>query len=606
METGLLVLLIAGWMYLPGGAAFWTLAAAAMLWLPALWQLLFAMLRAPWGHHAFRAWLRDTATAFLKAAVVALLSLVFLLHQALLSLDAISRSILRVFVTRKRLLEWETAAQAEQAGRRKATVDRYLEWTPVIAAGIGFAVWLVRPEALPVALPVLLSWFFSLGISAFLNRARRSRWSGLEEGRREWLMEEARRIWRYFEEWSTPESNWLIPDNVREDGRAAGRLSPTNLGMLLNARAAAVAMGICELPEFVAATERTLSTMDRLERHRGHFLNWYDTASLQPLHPPFVSSVDSGNLAASLWTLKQACLRFAREGAAAPEWAERLAGIARRCEDFVHAMDFQFLYNERKKVLSVGFHIAENRLDSSVYDLLASESRMAVFAAIAKGDLPQEAWFHLGRAHTLHRGERVLLSWTGTMFEYLMPALWMRHNRRTILEQSMRGAIRAQREFARRKGVPWGISESAHVIPGSPEYGYAPFGVPDLALKRSAGDSLVIAPYASFLALAFEPDQAAGNLKHMEEFGWTGRYGLFEAVDYSHSGARPVRCWMAHHLGMSLLAICNLLFDGAIQEWFHGEPAVLATELLLEERLPTAVAAESDFGELLTASAAAP
>ncbi len=605
LEPGLLVLLLAGWMYLPGGAAFWTLAAAAMLWLPALWQLLFALLRAPWGQRAFRAWIRDTASAFLKANVVALLALVFLLHQALLSLDAIVRSILRVFVTRKRLLEWETAAQAEQAGGRKATVDRYLEWTPVLATAIGFAVWMARPEALPVALPVLLAWFFSLGISAFLNRARRSRFSGLEARHREWLLEEARRIWRYFDEWSTRDTHWLIPDNVREDGRVAGRLSPTNLGMLLNARAAAVVMGIGKLPDFVSSTERTLSTMELLERHRGHFLNWYDTETLRPLEPRFVSTVDSGNLAACLWTLKQACLRFARDSEPACELEERLTAIAHHCDELVHAMDFQFLYQERRKVLSVGFHLDDNRLDESAYDLLASESRIAVFMAIAKGDVPQEAWFHLGRAHTLQQGERVLLSWTGTMFEYLMPSLWIRHNRRTILERSMRGAIRVQREFARRKGVPWGISESAHLTPGSPEYGYAPFGVPDLALKRSGGDSLVIAPYAAFLALPFDPDQAVSNLRHMEEFGWTGRYGLFEAVDYSHSGAQPVRCWMAHHLGMSMLAICNLLFDGAIQSCFHAEPAVLATELLLEERVPAAVTADADFGDLLNAAAAA-
>jgi hypothetical protein len=268
-----------------------------------------------------------------------------------------------------------------------------------------------------------------------------------------------------------------------------------------------------------------------------------------------------------------------------------LDDIAETCDRLVREMDFSFLFHRRKKVLSVGFDPEVDRVVPSYYDLLASEARIAVFVAIAKGDIPQEAWFHLGRAHTLVGGDRVLLSWTGTMFEYLMPALWMRHYRETITDRSLRAAVRVQREYARRKGVPWGISESAYIGPEGRE-GYAPFGVPSLRLKPPDSDALVIAPYASWLAAIVDPDAAVKNLRQVEEYGWSGRYGVFEAVDYTHAGGEPIRSWMAHHQGMALLAACNLMFDNAFQRYFHAEPQVLATELLLHERLPSSVEGE--------------
>ena len=276
--------------------------------------------------------------------------------------------------------------------------------------------------------------------------------------------------------------------------------------------------------------------------------------------------------------------------------AAELNEIASISDALVREMDFRFLYHPRKKVLSVGYDVTTGRLDPSFYDLLASEARTAVFVAIAKGDIPQEAWFHLGRTHTLTRGERILLSWTGTMFEYLMPALWMRHHTDTIMEKSLRAVVRVQQQYGSRKGVPWGISESACAGAQGGPNGYAAFGIAALSLKRHDSDSLVIAPYASLLALMVNPAAALKNLRQMEEYGWSGRYGFYEAIDYTGRGAEVVRSWMAHHEGMALLAICNLLFDNPMQHYFHAEPQVLATELLLNERLPAAVAAEE--GEL--------
>ncbi|WP_291988564.1 glucoamylase family protein, partial [Luteitalea sp.] len=269
-----------------------------------------------------------------------------------------------------------------------------------------------------------------------------------------------------------------------------------------------------------------------------------------------------------------------------------LEAIAAQADQYVSEMDFAFMYHPRKKTLSVGYDASSGTLESSTYDLLASEARIAAFVAIAKGDVPQDSWFHLGRTHVVSRGTRVLASWTGTMFEYLMPALWMRHYPRTLMQDSMTAVVRLQQAFTRARQLPWGISESGCVTAGSDEYGYAAFGLPDVALNPRNGRHLVISPYSSYLSLMIDPQASLRNLRRIEALGWSGRYGLYEAVDVSDDTARPVRTWMAHHQGMSLLAVCNVLCDNVIQQHFHAEPQVLATELLLHERVPSIAIAD--------------
>jgi len=360
---------------------------------------------------------------------------------------------------------------------------------------------------------------------------------------------------------------------------------------------AALHFGMLTLEQFARETIETLNVIQRMPKHRGHLLNWYDVETAEPVGSRFVSTVDSGNLAAALWTLKQAALKLSAEPrwtkGIAPETGGHLAEIANTCDRLVRDMDFRFLYHRRRKVLSVGYDLDAGRLAPSYYDLLASESRIATFVAIAKGDIPQEAWLHLGRAHTRYAGEPILFSWTGTMFEYLMPAIWMRHYAGTITHRNTRAVVKAQKEYARRRGVPWGISESACVMPDGSE-GYGAFGIPELALKVSGPGSLVVSPYSVFLASEADPAGALENLKQMEEYGWTGRYGFYEAIDYSRDGGTVIRSWMAHHQGMSLLAACNLLFDQPFQRYFHAEPRVVATELLLHERVPAELQAEEE------------
>jgi cyclic beta-1,2-glucan synthetase len=253
----------------------------------------------------------------------------------------------------------------------------------------------------------------------------------------------------------------------------------------------------------------------------------------------------------------------------------------------VEEMEFGFLLNSSRKLLSIGYNVTDGRLMSACYDLLASEARTASFLAIAKGEIPEQSWFRLGRTHTIAFDRPVMLSWTGTMFEYLMPLLWMRSYPNTLMSRTMRANVDIQIAFGRKHKIPWGISESGYAKQDAEgNYQYYAFGIPELSLKVAVDAPPVVSPYSSFLALGVSPSEAIKNLQAMHNAGWTGAYGLFEAADYSSSGAGPVlvREWMAHHQGMSLLAILNLLHGNIVQQWFHANPPIQATELLLQEK----------------------
>jgi len=281
-------------------------------------------------------------------------------------------------------------------------------------------------------------------------------------------------------------------------------------------------------------------------------------------------------------------LPFARHHAEA--LVKELNTIAHTAGEFAGEMEFGFLLDPGRKLLSVGFDVESRRLHTACYDLLASESRMAAFVAIAKEDIPQDTWFLLGRAHTRHRGQPVLLSWSGTMFEYLMPDLWMRTPHNSLLGRSRATAVLAQQSYARKKGIPWGISESAHfTFDDAGTYQYGPFGLPELALNKPDRDALVVSPYSSFLALEVDAQGAIKNLREMVRTGLLGTYGFYEAADYGASTGesqlkhcRVVHSWMAHHQGMTLAALVNYLHDGVMQRWFHSSPWVQATESLLQ------------------------
>lgn len=743
IEPATFFLLVAGWFFLPGGPRFWTLVTVALLFLPIYFRLVFALCRAVWKRSPMTA--RNAITDFFTAHVSIFLNIAFLAHQTLVSLDAIVRTIIRSTITHSRLLEWETATEAELAIQKRTLVDVYLDWTPVL--GICLALGLLKkPEAAGYALPFIIAWCSSKLVSAWINRSPHTEGQALSDTDRRFLHEVALSTWRYFAEFSNERNNWLVPDNVQEQPyRVAERISPTNLGFLFNARQAALEFGYLTLTEFVSQTERTLDTLSKLPRHFGHFLNWYETVKLEPIAPLFISSVDSGNLAASLWTLKQGCLELlhrpvvpenAREGLAdhyrilggkrngpqgfeslfalkkptqwlpqllqmqidfpplskqdpakqqpwwraemqrridalreearkfmpwcLPEYAPlqqlspvqfelpskpltpqraasfydeldrnlralsatnlsadtitlvnrlrddiaacriRLNGLASHIESLaaeserlVREMDFSILTDKRRKLLSIGYDVAQQHLSKSCYDLLASESRTAAFIAVAKSEVMQETWFRLGRQHTLCEGENVLISWTGTMFEYLMPVIWMKSHPQTLLDRTVRSAVRAQKSYATKRRVPWGISEAAYSQTDQDgNYQYAAFGVPGLALNVARAGYLVVSPYSSCLALMVDSASAAENLRAMAHKGWRGEYGFYESADYTSSPRRRlfgpkyelVRCWMAHHQGMTMTALCNVFHGMAFQRWFHAEPLVQASELILQER----------------------
>ncbi len=730
VEPATFLLLVAGWFGLPGGPRFWTLTTVALLFLPIYFRLIFTLIRSVWKEDPLEA--REGFKDFLTSHVSIALNIAFLAHQALVAIDAIVRTVVRSYVTHTRLLEWETATEAELGLKKKTPVDMYLDWVPVLAVVLGLALFF-NPDAAAYALPFVVAWCLSKAISVWINRSPHSEEYHLTPAEHRFLREVALRSWRYFSDFSVEANHWLIPDNVQEEPyRIADRCSPTNLGFLLNARQAAVEFGFLTVSEFAELTEKTLRTMARMQRHLGHFVNWYDNITLQPLEPLFVSSVDSGNLVASLWTLKQGCLELLRQpiirqnawnglmdysclfagreeaawrasgydpsspgqwlpqvvrqrankpaanplerrldaladealrflpwvapefdsvrqlgrsvltlsekpltpssadayyedlerrlreaaattgvsadGAAAvaqlrdklaasrlrmKELADRLRWIANECTRLSREMNFADLKDKRRNLLSVGYDASKGELANSCYDLLASEARIATFIAVAKREAEQETWFRLGRQHTVCEGETVPVSWTGTMFEYLMPVIWMKSQPNTLLDRAVRSAVRAQQKYGTSHDIPWGISEAAYSkTDPQGNYQYAAFGVPGLALNVARAGSLVVSPYSSCLALQIDAGESVRNLRAMARRKWLTDYGFYESADFTgypsrRLGSRKydlVRCWMAHHQGMSVTALCNMLHDFPLQRWFHAEPLVQASELILQER----------------------
>jgi cyclic beta-1,2-glucan synthetase len=601
------LLLAAGWMFLPGSWAIWTMVALAGPFLPLVMPAM-ALGATLWRRARRRAALDD----FRYAVARSVLQIVFLASEAYERLHAIGLTLARLGFTHSRLLEWETAEttahRTRPAGLRTFAVRMIA--SPAIACAAVTGVAVANPAALVAAVPLACAWLAAPVIAFILSRRATPRREMLSAGDRAFLLDVARRTWRYFDTFMGPATHALPPDNVQfmPDVRVANRTSPTNIGMALMAAMSAHHLGFIDLDDLATRLDATLTTVERLERFEGHLLNWYDTDTLAPLHPKYVSTVDSGNLASAFVTLASASLGWAAGPGVSPVLAERLRDLARRASTLFDSMNFKPLYDARRQLFSVGYRLADAEvsegLDVSRYDLLASEARLASFLAISKGDVPESHWFHLGRLATPVHGEPVLLSWSATLFEYLMPLLVTRSYPGTLLDVSCRMAVRRQMDYGAEKGVPWGISESAYsAVDRHGTYQYKAFGVPGLGLKRGLGDDLVVAPYASALATMLAPTRSAANLRRLEALGAAGDYGFYDAVDFTDRGdglglgmavaTDPVivRTCMAHHQGMTLVALANALLDDRLVAEFHADPRMQATELLLQERLPRDVPA---------------
>jgi len=570
------LLLAAGWTMLPGAPLMWTAFALA----PAAFPL--AILR------------RTTADDFRTDAARFLLQVAFMANEAYDRLHAIAVTLFRLGVSRRRLLEWETtAASAARSGGLglRLFVTRMIA-SPVLALAILVVVAGTRRDAWSAAAPILLLWMAAPWMAYALSRPTAGRAAALSSADASYLRAIAGKTWTYFDAFVGADDCFLPPDNIQigasGDVVVAHRTSPTNIGLGLLATLAACDLDLIDREELVRRLERTLATVERLERFEGHLLNWYDTRTLAPLLPAYVSTVDSGNLAGALMTLSAGIRAFA-------------ADLAARADALVDAMNFRFLFDPKRQLFTIGYRLgdadAAGRPDASYYDLLASESRLASFVAIAKGDVPESHWFRLGRPVTSVNGAPVLLSWSATLFEYLMPLLVMRTFPDTLLDDSCRLVLRRQMEYAAANDVPWGISESAYnLVDRHGNYQYKAFGVPGLGLKRGLGDEIVVAPYATGLAAMLEPIASAANFRRLAASGLDSAYGFLDAIDYTRGaldegsrGAVVPTC-LAHHQGMTMVALANALLGDRMVERFHSEPRVQATELLLQERIPRRVA----------------
>ncbi len=566
-----LAALLAGF-FLPGKG----LAVAAWAALLALLDRLFLSLAEDSVRRREKVRLRR-ATRLLTgvggAIVQTFIRLWLLPWEAWVCLSAIATALWRMLVSHRRLLQWQTAAQSGQGGLGLAAYLRAL-WLPGL---LGLGLLLFSPVIIGRSAGLL--WLLSpLAAAALALPAYKE--TPLSSADRDYLIRAAAENYRYLTECSTREDNYLPPDNFQDQPPvgAAHRTSPTNIGLALVSAVAALDMGFVQPGEALLSVRRILSALERMPRHLGHYYNWYDTRTLTPLSPAFISTVDSGNLCACLITLRQALL-------------ELDPGLAERAEALIRPMSFAPLYDFERNLFYICYDSSRERGAGGWYDLLASEAMLTSYLAVARGDVPQKHWRRLSRAQLQKDGFRGLASWTGTMFEYLMPELFLPVYRGSLLYESGRFCVYAQKRRA-PAGKPWGVSESAFAsLDPSLSYRYKANGCAALALKRGQDADYVVSPYSSFLALSIDPQGAVKNLRRLERFGAVGRFGFMEALDFSPSRCRnsqgeKVRCTMAHHVGMSILSAANAACGGSIRRRFMADPAMGAYSLLLQERLP--------------------
>jgi cyclic beta-1,2-glucan synthetase len=759
VPPALTLLLLSGWTVV-SPAWFWSLAVIGIIMVPSLVASILAVARKA-DDVGMRQHLAAAAHASGRHFSQAAFTLACLPYEAFFSLDAILRTLWRL-ITRTRLLEWNPSGGSAYKRRAGLAATFRSMWiAPALSLAALIYLALARPSALAVAGPILAIWAASPAIAWWISRPLSRRAALLTGAQTDFLRTLARKTWMFFETFVGAEDHWLPPDNVQEFAATtvAHRTSPTNMGLALLSSLSAYDFGYIPAGQLIERTASALRTMETLERHRGHFYNWYDTLTLDPLPPLYVSTVDSGNLAGHLLTLRAGLLAILDHPIVGSRWfeglsdtlrvleelegepaafrlaqlradldslcetrpatlgavrlgLERLAAsidevvsaledapegearhwagaLARQCRAALDELTFlapwtalpappappapgspgpevpgtdeiptlrelaglasprgslrelfaeggrrarariatieglawqsgvlaraeyDFLFDKARHLLTIGFNVTQRRRDSSYYDLLASEARLSSFVAIAQEQLPQETWFALGRLLSAAGGAPVLLSWSGSMFEYLMPLLVMPTYEHTLLDETYKAAVIRQIEYGKQRGVPWGISESGYnTIDAHLNYQYRAFGVPGLGLKRGLAADLVVAPYASALALMVEPEAACVNLQRLAAAGCEGRYGFYEAIDYTPSrlprgqSSAIVRSFMAHHQGMTLLSLGYLILDRPMQQRFESDPLFRATTLLLQERVPKTTVFYSQAAELSGASTA--
>jgi cyclic beta-1,2-glucan synthetase len=805
LAPSVLALLVLAWLEVfPGPVWLWTVLFSILLAAPLIAEVFNIAGRGMSQPTTLPERLRDAPTVMLDKVEHWLLSIVLLPYESYVVLDAVGRTLYRLFITKRKLLEWTSAAHAQrQIGKDNRAIDIWREmWvSPAIAVVLCVALYDMAPASLVAAAPLLIAWLFAPRIIWWLSRPLHAPPPPVASVDRFHLRRIARRTWLFFEQFVGPANHWLPPDNFQEEPKVAlaRRTSPTNMGMSLTAALAAYDLGYVDSMTLVARLRNSYEGMMALERHRGHWLNWYGTRELRPLQPHYVSTVDSGNLAVCLVALARGlehivshppsrsvsmqgiadtvsvlsetllgaaplsgtilselagrlhamrrrlitantlrarwrCIKRLRERdlvefnarlletiedkqlelgrdelsqvrvwidelrkelrqahrtfemltpwilafeivpsvyleaaedsvvanhyrgvrttldseicleslpercriaaihlarladctaeidapadrqVQAKAWIEDLSrdlgtavvnaenvmhelrDLAQTADRWVEEMDFRFLYDETRHLFRIGYSITTGTLDPNHYNLLASEARLAGFIAIAKGDVPARHWLYLERPYRRAGRHTVLMSWSATLFEYLMPTLFLRTPQDTLISRACRTAVAMHRDFAERFQLPWGISESSYYqLDDSQTYQYRAFGVPGLGFRRDLGERLVVSPYSSIMALPFDPHGVMSNLHALESSHALGHYGMYEAVDFGRTGktdprrARVVRSYMSHHQGMLLLAVDNFLNRDAMVRRFHHDRRVARISMLLHERLPRIV-----------------
>ena len=521
----------------------------------------------------------------LNASVLrGLLDFIFLPDKVSKIVNAVVKSIYRLKISKQNLLEWTTSEEAE----KQAITDLFPYFKSmkanVILGVIGIILGIYFGKTVTLFLGVL--WFIAPYVAWYISKNNVNMQS-INEKDKKYLVDIGNKTWKYFEENIDEYNNFLPPDNYQEDRKEkiANRTSPTNMGLGLLAVVSAYDLGYIGEEKCINLIEKMLFTIEKLPKWCGHLYNWYNTVTLEPLMPRYISTVDSGNFIGYLYTLKNFLINFNK--------TEKIEVLIQIIDKIITSTNFGVLYDYKKRIFSIGFNIEENKLTDSYYDLLASEARQASIVAIAKRDIPSKHWNALSRTLTTLNGYKGLLSWSGTAFEYLMPSINIKSYEGSLLDESCKFMIMSQKEYAKKIGIPWGISEAAFSLKDlNNNYQYKAFGIPWLGLKRGLDEDIVVSSYSVFLSLIYELNDSIKNIRKLEKEGMLGQYGFYESVDYTSSRLKPnetkkiVKTYMAHHQGLILISINNCINNKIMINRFYNNPEIEAIDILLQERMP--------------------
>lgn len=509
-------------------------------------------------------------------------------YKAYLSLKSISKTIYRLSLTHKNLLEWTTSEEAEKTA--KTDLISYYKNMLInpIAGIISLIIYGQDKSILAIFLGTL--WIIAPLIMWYISKEKEEKLpiEILDKKEQEYILEIGRKTWKFFEKYLNEENNYLIPDNYQEDrkNKIVKRTSSTNIGLSMLAVISANDLGYIEYDKSIELLKKIIYTIDSLQKWNGHLYNWYNTDTKEPLIPRYISTVDSGNFIGYLYVVKSWLEEKSKKD-------EELKNLLNIIDKTIENTDFSYLYCKEQRIFSIGFNIEENKLTNSYYDLLASEARQASLVAIAKKDVPAKHWNSLSRTLTTLGKYKGLISWSGTSFEYLMPNINIPKYKGSLLDESCKFMIMSQMEYAKKLQIPWGISEAAFNLKDlHSNYQYKAFGIPWLGLKRGLADEMVVATYGSVLAITDYPKEVYQNLKRLEQYGMYGKYGFYESIDFTPERlekgkqASIVKTYMAHHQSLILLSINNLFNNNILQKRFIKNPEINAVNILLQERMP--------------------